>query len=120
MEKMMRNRFAALALAFLLGNGCSGVDNARSVSVANQVISTEMLQPRAAVMVLAAAVFANIHDNTRALELLEQLLQHPAGGTHATVGRLIVDPTWDPLGSEARFEQLLHKYANLRTVNGSG
>ncbi|MFL5617285.1 MAG: protein kinase domain-containing protein [Gemmatimonadaceae bacterium] len=55
----------------------------------------------------AAEIFAQLpDDHTVAIALLERLLQMPAG-REATVPYLRVDPRWDPLRRDPRFQRLL-------------
>jgi TolB-like protein len=54
-----------------------------------------------------AAVHAILHDNERAIELLDGLLSRPSW---ATTQALRVDPVWDPLRNDPRFQTLLNKY----------
>jgi TolB-like protein/Flp pilus assembly protein TadD len=55
-----------------------------------------------------ASVYAIVGDNTRAIELLEGLLQRPSA---ITVQILKLNPIWDPLRHDPRFQALLQKYA---------
>ena len=54
----------------------------------------------------AAEVFARAGDTGGAVALLDSLLQLPAG-REASVTLLRVDPTWDPIRSDPRFQALL-------------
>jgi protein kinase/serine/threonine-protein kinase len=55
----------------------------------------------------AAAVHAFVGDTDRAVEILEGLLSRPGW---LTAQRLKVDPAWDPLRNDWRFQALLNKY----------
>jgi TolB-like protein/Tfp pilus assembly protein PilF len=54
-----------------------------------------------------AEVHAVLGDNDLALEILEGLLSRPSG---VTVQGLKVNPIWDPLRSDPRFQALIEKY----------
>jgi TolB-like protein/Tfp pilus assembly protein PilF len=54
-----------------------------------------------------AEVYANLGDNDRAIEILEGLLSRPSAVTAET---LKVNPIWDPLRSDPRFQGLIDKY----------
>ena len=56
------------------------------------------------VTILLAEVLAWAGENDRALELIKRSLSTPNG---ATVPLLKIDPGWDPLRSDPRFQQLL-------------
>ena len=56
----------------------------------------------------AAKIFATIGDNDRAISLITGLLQRPAA---LTVASLKVEPQWDPLRKDPRFEALIAKSA---------
>jgi len=54
-----------------------------------------------------AEVYAILGDNDRAIEILDGLLSRPSG---VTAQGLKVDPIWDPLRSDPRFQALIGKY----------
>jgi serine/threonine-protein kinase len=58
----------------------------------------------------AAEILARAGDSEAAIELLDQLLRIPAGPA-ATVPLLRVDPTWDPLRADPRFEEMLTRHS---------
>jgi serine/threonine-protein kinase len=58
----------------------------------------------------AAEVLAQAGDHGAALALLERLFEMPAG-REVSVALLRVDPVWDPLRGEPRFERLLTRFA---------
>ena len=60
------------------------------------------------ITIMAAQTYALIGDNDRALTLIDHLLVIPNG---LSVPTLRLDPMWDPLRSDPRFEQLLTKHA---------
>jgi tetratricopeptide (TPR) repeat protein len=62
------------------------------------------------VMVTAAEILARVGDADGALDLLDQLLGMNAGVV-ASVPLLRLDPTWDPLRNDPRFEQLLRRHS---------
>jgi eukaryotic-like serine/threonine-protein kinase len=58
----------------------------------------------------AAEIYAQLGDTDAALELIELLLAMPAG-REASVPLLRLDPTFDPLRSDPRFDALLARYS---------
>ena len=56
----------------------------------------------------AAEVYTILGDNDRAIEILDGLLNRPSA---MTVQVLKVNPIWDPLRSDPRFQALLQKYS---------
>ena len=58
------------------------------------------------VMEHAAKIYAAIGNKDRAIELVTQLLQRPAA---LTVAILKLDPQWDPLRDDPRFQKLIAK-----------
>jgi len=54
-----------------------------------------------------AEVYAILGDNDRAIETLDGLLSRPSG---VTAQGLKVNPIWDPLRSDPRFQALIDKY----------
>jgi TolB-like protein/Tfp pilus assembly protein PilF len=59
------------------------------------------------IMAGVAEVYANLGDNDRAIEILDRLLSRPSGVTAQT---LKINPIWDPLRSDPRFQGLIDKY----------
>ena len=58
----------------------------------------------------AAEVYTILGDNDRAIEILDGLLNRPSA---MTVQVLKVNPIWDPLRSDPRFQALLQKYSKV-------
>jgi len=56
-----------------------------------------------------AEVYATIGDKNRAIEILDGLLSRPSA---ITVESLKINPLWDPLRGDPRFQALLQKYAS--------
>jgi tetratricopeptide (TPR) repeat protein len=54
-----------------------------------------------------AEVYSTLGENDRAIEILDELLSRPSA---ITVQGLKVNPIWDPLRSDPRFQALLQKY----------
>jgi hypothetical protein len=54
-----------------------------------------------------AQVHAILGDKDRAIEILDGLLNRPSA---VTVQSLKVNPIWDPLRSDPRFQALMQKY----------
>jgi len=54
-----------------------------------------------------AQVHAILGDNDRAIEILDGLLSRPSAVTTQT---LKINPIWDPLRGDPRFEALMQKY----------
>ncbi|HET7065821.1 MAG TPA: hypothetical protein VFI49_16235, partial [Rudaea sp.] len=59
-----------------------------------------------AVQSAAAKIFASVGANDEAIDLVRQLLQIPCGRVMSSA-LLKLDPAWDPLRKDARFEKLL-------------
>ena len=57
---------------------------------------------------MAAQTFALVGETDRALAMIDQLLTTPHG---LSVPSLQLDPMWDSLRNDPRFEQLLVKHA---------
>src|SRR5262249_3980237 len=55
----------------------------------------------------AASVYSIVGDTGRAIELLDGLLSRPSG---TTVGTLQLNPVWDPIRNDPRFQALIGKY----------
>jgi hypothetical protein len=55
-----------------------------------------------------AEVYCIVGENGRAIEVLDGLLSRPS---NITVPGLTVDPIWDPLRKEPRFQALIDKYS---------
>src|SRR5207245_6031405 len=58
-----------------------------------------------------ATIYACTGENDKALQLLDHLLQTSNG---ITVPFLKLDPVWDPLRKDSRFQALIDKYASRR------
>ena len=54
-----------------------------------------------------AQVYTILGDNGRAIDLLQGLLNRPS---QVTVPILKLNPAWDPLRNDPRFQELLNKY----------
>ena len=61
------------------------------------------------VMEGVAQVYAILDEKDRAIEVLDGLLSRPSG---TTVQSLKVNPIWDPLRNDPRFQNLLTKYSS--------
>jgi serine/threonine-protein kinase len=73
--------------------------------------------PRAGIyqIVNLATVQASIGNTGAAIKLLTQLLSMPAGGD-VSIPILRLDPTWDPIRNDPRFQALLQQYENAQPV----
>jgi hypothetical protein len=65
-----------------------------------------------------AEVEAHAGAKDQALELIGQLLAMPAGEV-MSVTRLKLDPVWDPLRGDPRFQALLQKYSDAAPASAA-
>ena len=65
----------------------------------------------AAMLGLFAQLYVRVGDDTQAIRLLQQLMAMPAG-LSVSPALLRLDPIWDPLRKDQRFQVLLNKYEN--------
>jgi tetratricopeptide (TPR) repeat protein len=99
----------ALGLAYAgLGRSQQAITEARRAMAL--VLVTADAQSRTATMGGAAEICARAGDFDGAFGLLEELLSMPAG-REVSVAMLRVDPTWDPMRRDSRFESLLAKHS---------
>ena len=54
-----------------------------------------------------AEVYAILGESDRAIEILDRLLSRPSG---VTTQALKINPIWDPLRRDPRFQGLIDKY----------
>lgn len=96
----------ALAQAWAgVGEGSRGV---REIEKALALIPrVPKVENDAKLLAGAAAALAMAREHDRAIEILERLLKHPTAGLYTSVPLLRVDPTWDALRYEARFQLLI-------------
>ena len=101
---------AALGLACAgLGKRTEAISEARR---AMEIAGAPAETPTAtAMMGEAAEIHARAGDADGALALIQRLLDMPAG-REVSVPLLRVDPVWDPLRSNPRFEALLQRYSS--------
>ena len=67
----------------------------------------------AALAVNLAQIYAWVGEKDQALRLVDRLLQTPNG---VTVPMLKLDPMWDPLGTDPRFQRLVASQAPSNTM----
>ena len=60
-----------------------------------------------------AQIYAWVGEKEQALRLVDRLLQTPNG---VTVAMLKLDPMWDPLGTDPRFQRLVASQAPSNTT----
>jgi serine/threonine protein kinase/Tfp pilus assembly protein PilF len=59
-----------------------------------------------------AEIYTMVGEQDAAINLLEKLLSNPS---EVSVALLKIDPTWDPLRDNPKFQQLLQKYSGANT-----
>lgn len=97
-----------------LAEAYAGVGRRReSLTEAERVLEGAAASPVAtattAFMAGGAEILARVGEHDDALAILERLLGMPAG-REASVALLRVDPAWDPLRRDPRFEQMLARF----------
>jgi len=86
-------------------------DAMREARAATELVPVSENFPRAtAAMGGAVEIFAQVGETDAALELIELLFTMPAG-REVSVPLLRLDPTFDPLRSDPRFEALLARFS---------
>ncbi len=99
-----------------LGRNADAISAARRMSE-EMPLSTDAFFGAYALAGLAE-VEAHAGAKDQALQLIDQLMAIPAGEV-MSVTRLKLDPVWDPLRGDLRFQALLKKYAAAQPVTGA-
>ncbi|MGH8306977.1 MAG: winged helix-turn-helix domain-containing protein, partial [Gammaproteobacteria bacterium] len=73
----------------------------------------------AAILGYLAELYVRVGDNRHAIDLLRQLLAMPAG-LSVSPALLTLDPVWDPVRNDPRFQALLKKYENTDQNSETG
>ena len=94
----------ALVEAYL-GNKEAALATAERAVAALPATQDPVYGPIADETLAMVETFVGEHD--RAVERIERLLRTPYGAYPVTLGRLRLDPTWDPLRAHPRFQALL-------------
>jgi tetratricopeptide (TPR) repeat protein len=102
-----------VALGLALAGAGRTAEARREAELAMRLMPVTRAAPAgAAAMYGAAEIFAQLPaDHDRAIALLDSLMRMPAG-REASVPLLRVDPAWQPLRAEPRFQSLLARYAS--------
>jgi TolB-like protein len=58
-------------------------------------------------LIKLAGIYAQTGEIDRALNLLEQMTHDPAGASYVSYGSLKLEPAWDPLRGNPRFEKIV-------------
>jgi tetratricopeptide (TPR) repeat protein len=88
-----------------------GADARREASLATEIVPISDNSPAAAAFMEGAIeIYAQLGDADRALERIELLLAMPAG-REISVPLLRLDPTFDSLRSDPRFEALINRFS---------
>jgi eukaryotic-like serine/threonine-protein kinase len=108
---------AALGLAYAgLGRRDDALREARTAMQLAQLSEAHMLAT--ALMGLAVEVFIRAGAHDEALELMELLLSIPAG-REISVPLLRIEPMFDPLRSDPRFDELVRRYSRALTSSSA-
>jgi len=112
-EQMVRESPDDAPLRALMGEILAGLGQ-KEAAIAEGKRATELLPESQdaydgpQITAALATIYACTGENDKALQLLNHLLQTPNG---ITVPLLKVDPIWDPLRKDPRFQALIDKYA---------
>ena len=110
LEKVARDSFQEAELRSDLGRAYAGLGEAASAVAEGQKgmgldpTSQDPLDGPAEEDAMAQ-IYALLGDADHAIPVLKRLLQIPAGG-HITPGILRLDPVWDPIRNDPRFQEL--------------
>lgn len=104
------NRIAEAELG--LGHTAKGLDAvARSQDIASR--SNDRISA-ARLMELNAGLYAQIHRSNLAVPLVAKSLATPGIGDYYSPVMLWLDPAWDPIRNDPRFQALLQQYAKFK------
>jgi serine/threonine-protein kinase len=110
-EKVSRDSFQEAELRSDLGRAYAGLGEAASAvaeglkGMALDPTSQDPLDGPGEELTMAQ-IYAFLADADHAIPMLKRLLQIPAGG-QITVGLLRIDPVWDPIRNDQRFQDLV-------------
>ena len=97
-----------------LGQTDQGLAAIASAQSANEKLNQNHPSVRASITASGAALYAGAGRADLAVPLLAQALAMPAIGQNYSPALLWLDPGWDPIRHDQRFQALLKKYAKWR------